>query len=412
MTKITNRPVRPAFAITPERISLGLATLWAALYSGAAFGEVSTGVDVTARAQVATNPYLAAGEFTGSESATLSISPLVLAGDEVTSLRLEGRVVHTEFSRRYDAVTNLGATAALKHKFSGNLDVTASVSYDRAVVGVEDILAPNGATVAGTGPVQLLPGDTSLNGLQQRRLFLNSDLGFHYRANSRDIFDLGSSYGSSSYPGGIGVQNYNSYGFRAAYGRQMSDAVTIGIQANWIKTDFSKVLVGDSRSYALQATVAAQLGPRLTAQVSAGPSFASIRTVNGIIRQTTIGGSVNLCSVGAVAKTCVYTSRSYQPSSLGGIRPLTNWGVSYSRRLDERSDIQGNAAFGTSRRFATAGAVTNGFARADLAYNRKFTQSMKGYASVGYSDSFKDVTNRRGNYQLNVGLTFLFGKKR
>jgi hypothetical protein len=56
-------------------------------------------------------------------------------------------------------------------------------------------------------------------------------------------------------------------------------------------------------------------------------------------------------------------------------------------------------------------ARSNGFARADLTYNRKFSPTIKGYASVGYADSFRDVINRRANAQFNLGVTYLFGRR-
>ncbi len=401
--------------VLTERIRLrfaALMSLWALTSASGAMAEITTSGDISARVQTATNPYLTAGESTETASATVSFTPAILAGDDVTSFKLTGRVVHTEFAKRYDAVTNLGATAALKHRFSNKLDVVASISYDRAVVGVDDILAPIGSSPIGGGPNQLLPGDTSLNGLQQRRLFLNSDLGVHFKATSRDTIDVGGSFGSSRYPSGVNVQSYESYGLRASYARKVSDAILLGAQASWGNTDFRNGRLGDSRTYAIQGTITATLGRGLTATVAAGPSFARIKTATGIVRQTTAGGSVNLCQGNTIARTCVFASRSYQPSSLGSIRPLTNWGVSHSRRINERSSIEASTAFGTSNRLVTGGTVTNGFARADLGYSHRLSQSIKGFAGVGYSDSFRDITNRRANYQVNAGLTYVFGRSR
>jgi hypothetical protein len=387
-----------------------MASLWALFHGSAAYAEVTASAEVSARAQASTNPYLSSGEDTGSGAFVLSLSPTIAAGDEVTSFKLTGRVVHTEFTRRYDAATNYGVTGALNQKVAPNLDMKASIGFDSVIVDSGDILTPTTVGDLIGGPA-VVPGDTTLNGLQQRREFFNGDVDFRYRATGRDLIDFGGSFGIVRFPSGTLVRDYDSIGYRAGYGRKISDALTVGFSGSASQTDYRQQVIGDSRSYALQGTVSARFGSRWTMQASAGPSFASIKTAVGRVRQTSFGGSLNMCNGDAIARTCVFASRSYQPSALGGVRPLTNWGTSHSRRLDERSDLQASASFGRAQLGLVGLARSNGFARADLTYNRKFSPTIKGYASVGYADSFRDVINRRANAQFNLGVTYLFGRR-
>lgn len=397
-------------------------SIWALANAGVAHAETTVSAEASLRAQVASNPYLASGEDTAAASATVSFTPALLSGDGVTEFRLTGRVVHTEFSRRYRGSTTYGGTAAVSHKFSSNFEMKSQGSFDSQVVGAEDILVatPNGlgpdglspGGLSGIGVPPFVPGDTSLDGLQRRRSFLTGDVDFRYRANSRDMIDFGASFGVIKYIGSALAQDSNIIGYRLGYGRKLSDRMTVGFTASGSHVDYRQRTLGDARTYSGQVTLTTQFDARWSLTASVGPSFASIRGPLGRIKQTTAGGSLNLCNGDKIARTCVFLSRAYQPSSLGGIRPLTNWGTSYSRRLTPRSDILASASFGKAEQVTIGGTRSNGYGRADLSYNRRLTEKLKGYISGGYSDSFRDVVGRKPNAQLSMGITYMFGNRR
>jgi hypothetical protein len=392
-------------------LCLKILTVWLGSHSSAAFAEIVTSAELTARSQVAANPYLAAGEDTESASATVSVSPTVKVISELSSLDLTGRVSHTEFTRRYRAATNYGATATYLHKINAKLDMRAGANYDSLIVAADDILS-NSAQDGG-----FIPFDPALNVLQQRRKLFGSNIGFQYRGGASDQLDVGFSstgvrYGNSPFFPNI-ARNFNGLAGRVAYSRKVSSRTMLGISASASDTNYLNRIEGDAQDYSVQATANVKFSSRITMNIGAGPSFASFRVpTGGKTKSTGLAANLSLCDKSAVAQTCVFGSRSYVPSSLGGLRTVTNWGVTHTRRLNERSDINGSASFGLSPRPLAGGAVSSGYARAELGYNRRITEKLKGFASVGYSDGFREVTARKANYQANFGITFQLGRKK
>jgi hypothetical protein len=388
-----------------------LLTVWLGSQSSAAFAEVITSAELSARSQLAANPYLAAGEDTESASATISVSPSVKVTSELSSFDLTGRVSHTEFTRRYRAATSYGATAAYRYKVNARLDLRAGANFDSLIVGADDILT------AAQDDDGLVPFDPALNVLQQRRKLFGSNIGFQYRGGASDQLDVGLSssavrYGRRSFAPQV-AQDFNSLSGRISYSRKVSERTMLGLSASASDTDYLNRRDGDARDYSVQATANIRFSSRITLTAGAGPTFASLRTPTGArVNRTGFGGSLSVCDGDSMARTCVFGSRSNVPSSLGGLRTTTNWGVSYMRRLSERSEINGSASFGLSPRNLTGRAVSSGYARAELGYNRQIAQNLKGFATVGYSDGFRDVTARRANYQANFGITFLLGRKK
>ncbi len=392
-------------------LCLKILTVWLGSHSSAAFAEVVTSAELTARAQLAANPYLAAGEDTEAAGATIAFTPNVKVTGELSSLDVTGRVSHTEFSRRYRSATSYGATATFLQKISSKLDMRAGANFDSLIVGADDIF---------TTPTEeggLIPFDPALNVLQQRRKLYGSNIGFQYRPSASDQFDVGFSssatrFGRSALLPAV-ARNFNGLAGRIAYSRRVSSRTMLGISAAASDSNYLRRIEGDAKDYSIQATANVKFSSRISMTVGAGPSFASFRLpAGGKVSSTGFAGNLSLCDATSIARTCIFGSRSYVPSSLGGLRTVTNWGVSHTRRIDDRSDISGTANFGISPRPLAGGAVSSGYARAELGYNRRISENLKGFATIGYSDGFKEVTARKANYQANFGVTYQLGKRR
>jgi hypothetical protein len=390
---------------------LKVLTVWLGSHSSAAFAEVVTSAELTARAQLANNPYLAAGEDTEAAGATVAFTPSLKVINELSSLDITGRVTHTEFSRRYRAATSYGATATYLHKINQTLDMRAGANYDSLIVGADDIFTTP------TDDGGLLPFDPALNVLQQRRRLFGSNIGFQYRPSGADQFDIGFSSSGTRYSRSALLpaiaRNFNGLAGRIAYSRRVSSRAMIGISAAASDTNYLRRIEGDAKDYSVQATANVKFSSRISMTIGAGPSFASFRLpAGGKVNSTGFAGNVSLCDATSVARTCVFGARSYVPSSLGGLRTVTNWGVSYTRRISERTDISGSANFGISPRPLAGGAVSSGYARAELGYNRRINENLKGFATIGYSDGFREVTARKANYQANFGITYQLGRRK
>jgi hypothetical protein len=392
-----------------EAVASTAIVLWSMFHSVVAHAENGFSLDASARTRVSTNPYQISGPDTDSVSASVAIEPSFRADSATSAFRLAARVEHVEFLRRYSSTQNYGVTSELDQRIDPKLGVKVRLTFDSSILNSNELLTLTDRGQNVNIGLPLVPGDISINGLQQRRLAYAGDVSFTLKPNSRDEFQYGGAFALSRYAKGSPASEYDNYGFKVQYNRAVNSRLSIGGGVNVSKTSYLRNAFGDSRTISPQVSFSAVLDSHWKLSAGIGPSFTSFRGPTGQSNRTGITGNANLCQNGDKARFCLFGTRSVQPSSLGGSRPLTSVGMLYGVRLSDRNDVLATANFSRASQSVINGARSLDYAQANLTFNRRFAQRIYGYVSTGYSDSFRSLVNRRANIEASAGIKYSFG---
>jgi hypothetical protein len=392
-----------------EALASSVVVLWTMLHGSAAHAENGLSVEASARTQFSTNPYLIAGPNTDAGSVVVAVEPTFRADGATTSFRLSGRAEHRQFTRLYGSTQNFNASALLDQRVDPKLSVQVRLNFDSSILGSNQVLSYTDAGQNANIALPVLPGDITLSGTRQRRLAFGGDTSFTFKPNSRDEFQYGGAFTSSRYPSRSAAAEYDNFGFKMQYNRAVNSRLSLGAAVNVNRTQYLRNAFGNSRTISPQVFVSTVLDSHWKLSASLGPSFTSFRGPVGQLHRTGVTGTANLCQTGDRSRFCLFGTRSVQPSSLGGSRPLTSIGGLYGMKLSDRTDISATANFSRAEQSVTSGARSLDYAQASLTLNRRFSQRIYGYVSSGYSDSFRSLTNRRANLEASAGVRFSFG---
>jgi hypothetical protein len=392
-----------------EAVASSLVVLWTLFHGSAAHAENGLSLEASARTQLSTNPYLIIGPDTDAASVSVAVEPTFKADSATSAFRLTGRIEHREFLRRYSSTQNYGVSSELDQRIDPKLGVKVRLSFDSSILNSNEVLSLTDTGQNLNIGLPLVPGDITLNGLRQRRLAYAGDASFTFKPNSRDEFQYGAAFALSRYPKGSAASEYDNLGFKMQYNRAVNSRFSVGAGLNVSRTQYLRNALGDSRTISPQASFAAVLNSRWKLSAAVGPSFTAFQGPTGRLHQTGITGTANLCQSGDKSRFCLFGTRSVQPSSIGGSRPLTSVGMLYGVRLSDRNDVLATANFSRAGQAVTTGARSLDYAQTSLTFNRRFAQRIFGYVSTGYSDSFRVLINRRANVEVSAGVRYSFG---
>ena len=405
-----------------ECLLAGAAAMWHLLTPGQAMAETLFSADVSAGINTATNPYLFDGGDTSSVSATVSVSPTMTVRDEAGDFRLTGFAQHEEFFSRYPSAQNFAVDASYDRRLNAQLSVNAGVGFNSSITGANQLFFGNpigGGIVDPTLPPIL--EDLTLNGLRQRRTSFQTQAGLVLKPGARDQWTLDYSGAFTRYPSKSSsnfLNDFDYYGQTLGYTRTLNSRTSIGASLGVSRTNYRGLSQGDGLIISPQLTASTKLDSRWTLSGSLGTSITRTTTLTGRETATTLAGSLSACRGGERSTFCLTGSRSALPTSFGGIRAQTAVGVSYSRRVDELSDISASANYSRASEplFNTTGAGLTSqsvdYVATSVTINRKLNQRLSGYISGGYSESFEKLRNQRANFQVSAGIKFSLGARR
>lgn len=398
-----------------EQAASGLVVAWAVFAPGSAQAETRAWIGTSAKAEIATNPYLLSGPKTSASSAILSVSPGLKFVDSVKTISLRADFVHTEFSRRYRSSDNYNASASLSQKISPRLGLNASFGYDSSVVGANDLLTFGTNPLPGVIPPPL-PGDIALNGLRQRREAVNGGFSLDYAASTRDNLQVQGGFAIVRFPAGSGAAEYDSSNGSIGYNRVLNSRTSVGLNVGVSRADYLGATLGDATTISPQATFSTKFGANWSLSASLGVSHSRISGLVGKSGQNSASGNLSLCNAASRGKFCLFGSRSVQPTSFGNtVRPQTSVGLSYNMRLDPLSTIDASASLSRSGQISQNNIITGSsvdYGRASMTYSRRISQKLQGYVTASYADSYRDPTPRKANSSVSLGISYSFGDTR
>ncbi len=379
---------------------------------GSAQAETRAWINTSLSAEIATNPYLQGGSKTSAATGLLTVSPGVEFVDAVKTISLTGDFRHQEFSRNYRSADDYSVNASLRTLFARRLNYDATISYDNAVVGANNLLT-FGANPTNGGLVPAPPGGITLNGLGQRREAISGDVGLNYTASARDSLQTRGGFSFVRFPSASVAREYNDASASIGYSRILNSRITIGLNLSVSRADYLRTLIGDATTISPQATFSTKFGPNWTLVAALGVSHSTVYRLTGKSGQNSASGRLVLCNVTSRVKFCVRGSRSVQPTSLGnGVRPQTSIGASYNLRLDSNSTIDATANITRSSQFNQGTVTTNGsvaYGQASLKYSRRISQRLDAFVTGSYANSYNDAVPRKANSLISVGISYTFG---
>lgn len=397
-----------------DKLMVGLLVLPPGFAAGTAYARPELTADLSANTSIATNPYALIGSDTDSASATISLSPQITDRSARGSFQLRGRVSHTEYFSRYNSTQSYSVDTSAVEQLSSKLSIHANAGFDSAVYGNNQLLFP-GVGDDGVVDPSLPPivDDITLSGLRERRVSYRSGAGLVFSPSPRDSYTADASVFASRYPRSAStLSEYNYYGGTFGYQRQVDSRTNLGVETTIGRTDYLGGRQGDATTFSPRLSGSIKLDPRWSLSGNVGVSITKSTFSFGKSTDTGLAFGLTLCRRGDRSNFCVTGSRSAQPSAFDGVRTQTSLGVNYSYKIDDRSDIglTGNYARASKANLGTM--PQREYVATRITYNRKLTQTLRGFVATGYSDSFDGTGPRRANFDGSVGLTLSLGRPR
>lgn len=380
----------------------------AVLMATPAYAQIDSEVVVSASAGYDSNPFLAFGGDRDVASFRLELVPTISRSDEISSIRVSGRVEHVEYARLYDSAQNLSANVDATYRINERLDVAARVQI-ASTISTTDFTRPVEAGGDGDGLPPPIDDDITLLGDRQRRNTASAQASLHYIASEFDDIRWTALVQTQRYPSSNNLEDSDYASQQIAYTRRLNEDITLGGVLAGSISNFRNGRAGDAKMISPQLSFGIRLAPRFEVSGSAGLSFTRTKLAQGTSSSTTFAGNLSLCYKVTLDNFCLTGSRQVLPSAIGGVREQSSIGASYSRRLSERDTIQLGGSYATASSPLTGIGGDFESVRGYARYDRQLTEKLTLFASAGYSDSSDDLGGKRSNVQGVIGISYRFG---
>lgn len=396
------------------RLIAGAAGLLAVAMAARAPAETRFTLDASASVGIATNPYLEYLPLGPDETVvtgTLSVTPAIIVRDATGQLRLSGTFTDVEYSKNYRTQRNYALNAGLDRQLTERLGVRLGASFDSSIVGPNSlIVSPIGGGVVDPGqPPEV--GDITLNGQRQRRQLFRGLAGFNYQASEKDELSLDVSGAFTRYPSASSLREFDYYSETVGYRRRVSSHATIGASLGYSQTNYLGTTIGDGTVISPQLTASLDLDSRWSIGGSVGASLARIDGPLGKVNSTSLAGSFHACRKDEKSVLCVSANRSAMPTSFGGIRTQTGIGSSFNYRLGEHTNFDATANYSWASQPILGGADSVEYLSTAATVNRQFSETIFGFVSTGYADTYEPGRPRQANFKANAGVRLVLGER-
>lgn len=431
--------------MTPARIALMCATALS-MASPAAAQTIRSGVDLSAEAEVTSNPYLDQSSNDWIGAATLEVRPWLVALNENDRVELSGFARGRLFSSRFSFEDTLGATLAASSRsgartqFYGSGSIVTSSARSNAGLYANGLPAGPGGIVPGTGfpstpgggdtgpvtpgspagPVPLQPPtilppfqDITLLGLQSRSTTMNLSAGAQHQIDARS--SVSGQVGYDKLWLDEGGSGYDNATVGATYSRVISARTSAGLTLSAAQSRYE---TGVPKSTTLGASVNArhQLDQAWTLAWSIGlsqsrsPAFGPFPRVN----QTGLIGSLSLCRALERSSLCLNGARSQQPSTLGQLRNSDQVGLSYGERLSARDRVDLYMSYSRSSTIGERIQAENDFSVASVGatVSRILTQRLDAFLFGRTSRSYGGYLSDEPSIAVGLGVRARLGDRR
>lgn len=378
-----------------------------------ALASTRTSVVVTAGTKVETAPYEDVGSPPVGVAVSVGVMPTVRFDSGTSTVALTGNGRIDQYIEHYGNDISGAVGLAGNTRLSSKTSLSGSLGFQSSRRSYNDRLLsrPDPAVEVEFEPlVPALLADPSLLGTRNRSNTFSASAGLSHVLNARDSVSVAGSYSRGWTDSPLG-QDFDQYGGQIGYSRRLSAATSLQLG---FAASHSSYSLGAPGTTVLTPSVgiSTTLKNRWVLSVSGGASISMVETAPGLTTtRTGFSGSASACRRDERGGFCLNAARAMQPTFLGDVRAQTEFGASYSRRLSARDNISASATYSRTDGSVVSGVRGNAqdVLSGGLGYSRRFSQRLNGFASASLSKLLRASGNRRANFGVNVGVSYVFG---
>ena len=373
-------------------------------------------VDVSLNGTADSNPFLEPGGVS-SLSGTIQVDPKVYWEDETTSVVLDANLRTSQYLRRYGNDIGGSVNVFATKQMNASTSLTAGAGFLSSRSTLKDFFL--GSLRAPLDPVEFPEAtfnDVTFAGRRTRIKTLNGLVGLNRALSEDDSISVNATTSYSRFSS-LDQSDYRTGSIGARYQRRLSERTTISAGAVGTIADYIGTKNGDARILSPQVGIENKINERVSWTANLGVSVASVDDALAVSQtKTYFTGAVSICDRGVDSALCGSVSRSAEPTSLGGIRAVTNLAVVFDKKLSEKERLILSGRYGQTSQSSTP-LIVSGQPNSQL-----YGMSGTYYKDIGkrlafvVTPSFTKVVERRfrdeANYAITVGVRLRLGKLR
>ena len=383
-----------------------------------AFGQTAprVTVDVSLNGTADSNPFLEPGGDS-SLSGTIQVDPRVYWEDETTSVVMDASLRATQYLRRYGNDIGGSVGVAATKQLDARTALTASAGFFSSRSTLRDFFL--GSLGTPLDPVKFPEAtfnDVTFAGRRTRVETLNGSIGLNRVLSEDDSISVNAATSYSRFSGSEQF-DYRTGSLGARYQRRLSERTSISAGATGTIADYIGTKNGDARIISPQVGIENKINERVSWTANVGASVASVDDTFGVSRtKAYFTGAVSICDRGVQSALCGSASRSAEPTSLGGIRAITNLAVVYDKKLSAKDRVIFSGRYGQTSQSSTP-LIVSGQPNSQLyGVSGTYSKDIGERLAFVVTPSFTKVVERRlrdeANYAITIGVRLRLGKLR
>lgn len=396
-----------------RHVSVGAAAA-ACLIPVSGWGQTRASVDVSAGAIATSNPYLLHAPETAAAGANLTIDPSLLVETGNASVSFDGTLSLEKYFSRYgfDKSANIGGSG--EFRVDERTTLTADVGFRTSKSAARRYY--DGANLFDLGPNEFPDSsivDPTLANLGGRTSRLDANASVEHILNPRSVLTASMGLGLTR-AASASARDYRDTNFTVGYNAKLAEKTSALVTLDMGYADYLNQRVGDGVFGTAMVGVDHQITESLHLSSQLGASFASVEALGGRKHESlTWAGKVDLCDKYSSDTACITGGRSTRPTALGGITTVNSVGATYARSFGEGADLSLTGTYALSTRSrAAVGLSARG--RSELVtvratYRHKVGERLSAFVTPSATAITDDISGRRKDYQVLLGLSYRLG---
>ncbi len=402
---------RPATQLTRSIRIIALTIAPGTFSFGApAMAETRAGVDLSASGKIASNPHEQVVTKTGV-AGSVKIDPWIRIVGEQSGVELRGNFTVDRYAQDYGTDTTASVRLNAERRLSPYVGISGGASYQTSRAGIHDLLLSRD-TAADVVPPPTTPlPDVTFGGIRIRAETIDAHLGLDIKPSPHDQLHLNFGASRSRFDS-INASNYDSYSAGLGYARTLSERTSATASIQISKSDYLNTRAGDGTIITHLVGIQRQFSQTLTLSASVGASFSRTHRADGSLQNfTSLSGQLRLCNAGIRSTLCLSAARTAQPTAIGGIAAVSSVAFALDNQLGQRDRLSLTAQYSKNDR--STGVLGGGsqFYGASASVTHEFNRRFTAFITPSFSKTIDQVTPRKANYQMEVGLRFRFGAR-
>lgn len=383
----------------------------------AAKAQTVANVDVSVGAMAASNPYLRPGPDTESGAINVTFHPYITSSDSDTDAKLEGTLTLENFFDHYGTGESAQLSGSIEHRFDERTTFSAGVGFQTSESAARYFYG--GANLDDLEPGEFPDGpviDPTLGNISGRTSRLDVNVALRQLVSTNGVLDINAGLGLTRVESSNGA-DYRETSSAIAYSHQLNERTSLLGTVSVGYADYFNRRAGDGLFITTLAGVEHKFTESMYGSAQVGVSYATVETLlTGNEDVTNWAATVDLCDTLARGTLCATGSRSAQPTSLGGVTMVTAVGVSYSRAVGPAGNISLSGNYSKSGT-SDSSPILLGRRETEIvnvggSYNHRIGERLSAFVSPSFTSNKDQFVEKEENYQVLVGISYLFGRTR